>query len=183
MRTAFCLPILILAAAGLASAASARRPAVSWGKPGVSYADYRADATACLRHAAGTDLAGTEPANALVLASRRMETIQTSDFTPMVGGGFDPLITFANAMQMARIGARPDLRIRQARDILQGRLDQCLIDHGYRRFALTDDQRRQLNRFSLRQPERQVYLHSLASDPQVLASQAVAAGNSAATSR
>jgi len=173
MRTAYYLPIFLLLAAGLATEAAARRPALSWGKPGISYADYRADATACLRVAAGTDLAGTEPANALVLASRRMDTIATSDFTPMVGGGFDPLITFANAMQQARIAARPDLRIRQARDILQARLDHCLEARGYRRFALTAAQRRQLDHFGMRRPERQVYLHSLASDPQVLASQSV----------
>jgi len=173
MRTALSLPIFILLAAGVATAASARRPALSWGKPGVPYEEYRADATICLREAAGTDLTGTEPANALVLASRRIETVLTSDFTPMQGGGFDPLITAANAVQQARLAARPDLRIRQAHDILQARLDHCLEEHGYRRFQLTDTQRRQLDRFDRRQVERQVYLHSLASDPQVLASQAV----------
>src|SRR3954469_1152215 len=174
MRPAFTLPILTLVAAALGTAADARRPTLSWGKPGISYEDYRSDATHCLRLATGTDLTGTEPANALVLASRRMETIATSDFTPMVGGGFDPVITAVNAMQMARMQARPDLRIRQARDILQARLDQCLEEHGYRRFRLTDNRRRQLNHFATRRPERQVYLHSLASDPQVLATQAVA---------
>jgi hypothetical protein len=175
MRTALTLPILILLIAGLGTAAAARPPALSWGKPGVSYEAYRADATACLREAAGTDLTGTEPANALVLASRQIETALTTDFTPMVGGGFDPIINTVNAMQRARLMARPDLRIRQARDILQARLDQCLEGHGYRRFQLTDAQRRALDHFNRRQPERQVYLHSLASDPQVLASQAVIA--------
>jgi hypothetical protein len=183
MRTALSLPILILLAASLGTAAFARRPALSWGKPGVSYDQYRADATICLREAAGMDLTGTEPANALVLASRRMETILTSDFTPMIGGGFDPLITFANAMQQQRLAARPDLRLRQARDILQARLDHCLEAHGYRRFQLTDDQRRQLNHFDARQPERQVYLHSLASDPQVLASQAAMAADNSSRGR
>jgi hypothetical protein len=169
--------IALAAAGGLGGAVHAARPALSWGKPGVSFEAYRADATACLRAADGTDLTGTEPANALVLASRRIETALTSDFTPMVGGGFDPLITTVNAVQQARMAARPDLRLRQARDILQGRLDHCLEGHGYRRFRLTDAQRRQLNHFGRRRPERQVYLHSLASDPQVLASQGVEAGD------
>jgi len=173
MRTAFYLPIMILLVACLGTAAAARRPALSWGKPGISYDEYRADATICLREAAGTDLTGTEPANALVLASRQIETALTTDFTPMVGGGFDPVINTVNAMQRARIGARPDLRLRQARDILQARLDHCLEEHGYRRFQLTDAQRRQLDHFDRRRPERQVYLHSLASDPQILTSQAV----------
>src|SRR5436853_7853413 len=78
--------IALAAAAGLAGAAmAANAPQTSWGKAGVSFDDYRSDATACLRVAAGTDLTGTEPANALVLASRRMATGQTNDYTPTVG--------------------------------------------------------------------------------------------------
>ena len=150
--------IVLAAAAGLGSASAASRPTLSWGKSGVSYEAYRADATACLRAAASTDLTGTEPAEALVLASRRIETAMNSD--PW---------SVAEATDMAR----PDLRIRQARDIIQARLNHCLVAHGYSRFRLTDAQRRQLNHFNLRQPERQVYLHSLASDPQILASQSV----------
>ena len=175
MRTALSLPILILLAAGLATAASARRPATSWGKPGISYDEYRADATLCLREAAGTDLTGTEPANALALASRRIETLLTGDFAPMEGGGFDRILTTVNAVQQAKMGARPDYRIRQAHDILQERLDHCLEQHGYRRFQLTDAQRRQRDHFNRRQAERQLYLYSLASDPQVVAGQAVTA--------
>jgi hypothetical protein len=152
--------LIALAAAGLCGAASAAtRPALTWGKPGVSYVDYRADATTCLRAAVATDLTGTEPAEALVLASRRIETAMNSD--PW---------SVAEVTDMAR----PDLRIRQARDIIQDRLNQCLVEHGYHRFQLTDEQRRRLNHFNMRQPERQAYLHSLASDPQVLASQGVA---------
>jgi hypothetical protein len=86
-------------------------------------------------------------------------------------------------MQMARMQARPDLRIRQARDILQARLDHCLEEHGYRRFRLTDDQRRQLSHLGMRRPERQVYLHSLASDPQVLATQSLADGDTLSRER
>jgi hypothetical protein len=155
----FLYALIALAAAGLAAAAaSATRPALSWGKPGVSFETYRADATACLRAAASTDLTGTEPAEALILASRRIETAMNSD--PW-------------SVAEATDAARPDLRIREARDIIQARLNDCLVAHGYLRFRLTDAQRRQLNHFNLRQPERQVYLHSLASDPQILASQAV----------
>ncbi|MBV9883748.1 MAG: hypothetical protein JO276_12140 [Sphingomonadaceae bacterium] len=173
---------LVAAAVSAGAAAAANAPETSWGKAGVSFDDYRSDATFCLRMAAGTDLTGTEPANALVLASRRMATGQTNDYTPAVGGangtgpstvnsGFDPAIEAANRMQQERIAARPELRIRQARDILQLRLDHCLAGRGYHRFRLTDDQRRQLRHMPLRAPERQVYLHRLASDPQVLAAQ------------
>ena len=175
--------IALAAAATLGSAAfAANAPQTSWGKAGVSFDDYRSDATFCVREAAATDLTGTEPANALVLASRRMAAGETNDYTPGIGGangtssatitgGFDPMIEAANRMQQERIAARPDLRIRQAREIMQRRLDHCLAGRGYHRFRLTDDQRRRLRHFPERAAERQTYLHSLASDPQVLAAQ------------
>jgi len=160
MRHQPAYAIAFVAALAIGAAASAaHRPALSWGKPGVSYETYRADATACLRAAAATDLTGTEPAQALVLASRRVATAAAAD--PW---------SVAEAID----AARPDLRIHQARDIMQARLDHCLEEHGYRRFALTDAQRRQLAHYDMAAPARQAYLHSLASDPQVLASQAVA---------
>jgi hypothetical protein len=179
--------IALIATAALASAASATNaPRTSWGKAGISFDDYRSDATFCLREAARMDLTGTEPANALVLASRRMAAGQTNDYSPTIGGasatapptmnsGFDPAIEAANRMQQERMAARPDLRIRQAHDIMQRRLDRCLAGRGYQRFRLTEDQRRALRRFPERADERQTYLYSLASDPQILASQAVTA--------
>ena len=175
--------IALAAAAALGSAAhAANAPQTSWGKAGVSFDEYRSDATFCVREAAATDLAGTEPANALVLASRRMAAGETNDYTPAIGGasstspspatgGFDPMIEAANRMQQERMAARPDLRIRQAREIMQRRLDHCLAGRGYHRFRLTDDQRRRLRHYPERAAERQTYLHSLASDPQVLAAQ------------
>ena len=175
--------IALVGAVALATpVAAANAPQTSWGKAGISFDDYRSDATHCLREAAGMDLAGTEPANALVLASRRMAAGQTNDYSPTVGGasgtappttnsGFDPAIEAARRMQQERMAARPELRIRQAHDIMQRRLDRCLAGRGYRPFRLTDDQRRQLRHFPARAAERQVYLHSLASDPQILAAQ------------
>ena len=176
--------LIALAAAAMLSAPAlaANAPQTSWGKAGVSFDDYRSDATLCLREAARTDLTGTEPANALVLASRRMATGETNDYTPSIGGasstspqtitgGFDPMIEAANRMQQERIAARPELRIRQAHDIMQRRLDHCLAGRGYHRFRLTDDQRRRLRHYPERAAERQTYLHSLASDPRVLAAQ------------
>jgi hypothetical protein len=179
MRILIALAVTALLGGG---ALAANAPQTSWGKAGVSFDDYRSDATFCLRAAARTDLTGTEPANALVLASRRMAAGQTNDYTPTVGGasstgpsttnsGFDPMLEAANRMQQERIAARPDLRIRQAHDIMQRRLDACLAGRGYRRFRLTEDQRRQLRHYPERAAERQTYLHRLASDPQILAAQ------------
>jgi hypothetical protein len=173
--------ILILLS-GLAAAPAAASPSLSWGKAGVSFEDYRADATNCLREAAATDLSGTEPARALVLASRRIETGLNSDYTPLVNGAaglapmsarptFDPSGEAAQRFGESSAAARVDHQIQQARDIMAARLESCLAGRGYHRFHLTAAQRRQLDCLPARAVERQAYLHRLASDPQVLAAQ------------
>jgi hypothetical protein len=176
------LTIAAFVLADLCAAPAAAQPGGSWGKAGVSFADYRADAMACLRQAAATDLGGTEPARALVLASRRIEIGQSSDYTPMINGAgglapatgrpsFDPSSETALRVSQARAAARVDQRIAEARDILEARLELCLAERGYHRFRLTSEQRRRLDRYPVRAPERQTYLHGLASDPRILAAQ------------
>src|SRR3954453_16439995 len=65
----------ILSAAAFPATARLVSPGVgvSWGKPGVSLARYRKDAIECGHSAAATDLAGSDPAKAFVVGSRRME--------------------------------------------------------------------------------------------------------------
>ena len=171
--------LLILA---LCAAPAAASPASSWGKAGVSFEDYRSDATLCLREAAATDLSGTAPARALVLASRQIETGQSNDYTPMINGAggtspvagrpsFDPSSETYLRVARARNAAQVDRHVAEARDIIEGRLETCLAGRGYHRFRLTREQRRRLDHFPERAPERQAYLHSLASDPRILAAQ------------
>lgn len=173
---------ILIFLAGLAAAPAAASPSLSWGKAGVSFEDYRADATNCLREAAATDLSGTEPARALILASRRIETGLSSDYTPMINGAagvsdtsarpsFEPSAEAALRFGESSAAARVGHHVRQARDIMAARLESCLAGHGYQRFHLTAAQRRQLDRLPARAVERQAYLHRLASDPQILASQ------------
>jgi hypothetical protein len=157
MRIAIVLAAFVAATAVAAAAAPA--PETSWGKAGVSYDQYRHDAALCQQTAMHVDLTRTEPVQALVLASRRIDAV----------AALDPY-----AVHEATIFARPDLRWREVRALLQLGLDTCLAEIGYTRFRLTDDQRAHLRHLSQRQPERQHYLHSLASDPVILAAQAIA---------
>jgi hypothetical protein len=176
---------LIIALALVASvpgiAVAAETPPSSWGKPGVGFEDYRLDTTFCLNQAEATNLVGTEPAEALVVASRRIDNAlgqnmgsTASDPRAATGGGLDQSILAAGQVARAMEQARPELRIRQARSIMQERLDSCLELHGYSRFVLTEEQRRSLRGYGQGE-ERQRFLHRLASDPAVLAAQAVQA--------
>ena len=179
LRPTFSLLLL----AGLCAAPAAAAPPVSsWGKAGVSFADYRADAVSCLREAAATDLSGSAPARALILASRRIRMSQQVDFTPMINGAggldpmsgrnsFDPTDEATVQVSQAQAAGRLDQRLHEARGILEARLASCLVGRGYRRFHLTGEQSRALAHLPARAPERQAYLHRLASDPGVLAAQ------------
>ncbi|HTU13013.1 MAG TPA: hypothetical protein VMG08_19140 [Allosphingosinicella sp.] len=164
------VPAAFLCVAGTAAAAPA--PETSWGKAGVSLADYRHDATLCLRLAERVDLVGTQPAEALIRGTRRIDTLYGN------GGGDD------NPDNMVRLGqqamnvvefTRPQHRINQIRALMRVALDACLTELGYTRFRLTGAQRDALRRLRYGRPERHAFMHRLASDPAILAAQAVPA--------
>ena len=131
-------------------------PSQSWGKANVSLADYRADAVACGHRAAAVDVAGTAPADALVLASRMLDNAPDG-------------WTAVDAMRIAS----PERNLLKVGDILQAELDHCLAARGYHKFKLTSQQRHKLAKLPVGSDARHAYLHSLASDPALLARQAV----------
>jgi hypothetical protein len=171
----------LLAAAALASGAGARMVSAgfdrSWGKAGVPFDQYRADGVACAREAAATDLRGTDPARALVIASRLVENDpsigpgSTADPTSSAQAGAGPVPTSAAAGIVQNIG--PGRQILKAGDIMKARLEACLAGRGYVKFKLTSEQRRRLRGLREGSDERRAYLHGLASDPSVLARQAL----------
>jgi hypothetical protein len=178
---------LSIIAVAAACAAAAAGPAaarlvspglgISWGKPGVSLAQYRADAIACGRNAAAFDLAGTDPARALVVGSRMIDNDPNATpgavVDPMAGpaAGPDAMQNAGSTANVTRMIA-PDRQIAKAGDILESALERCLRQHGYRKFKLTSEQRRRLSRLPVGSDARHAYLHSLAADPDILTRQA-----------
>ena len=131
----------------------------SWGKAGVSLEQYWIDSAECAHMAAETDLEGTPPADALVVASRRMDNFYNYD-------------DVANALRLAAL----EYQWRRAAEIMEAELEGCLMERGYVKFRLTDEQNRKLKKLRVGTLERRQYLHSLASDPDVLAAQAIERG-------
>jgi hypothetical protein len=142
------------------SPASARRVSpgneISWGKAGVSLEEYWIDSGQCGHQAAAVDLTGTAPAEALVIASRRMDN--WSDF---------------DSIQSALRLAAPEVQWDRAATILQHELESCLTERGYVKFQLTKGQASQLKKLATGSLERRKYLYSLASDAAVLKAQAL----------
>lgn len=149
---------LALTLAGSPASAGRVRPEhqTSWGKAGVSLEQYWVDASVCGHEAAAMDLSDTPPAKALVLASRMIDN-QTG---------------YGDVEQAMRF-AHPEVQWDRAGTIMRHELERCLTERGYAKFKLTKDQARRLKTLAPGSFERRKYLHELASDPAVLADQAV----------
>lgn len=168
------LPFIVIAAAVCAAPAQARsKDVLSWGKAGVSFEDYRSDAVTCGRQGYYLDIAATEQAQALVKASRLLESNESNlTLLAMSGDVFAPVGIVAMSRHIID-NARPDMRIRQLRQMMNDTVATCLAQHGYKQFRLTDMQKKELKRLKQGTAERHAYLYSLGSDAMVLADQAV----------
>ncbi len=154
----------LFAAALPAAAIAGPAPLLSWGKPGVSLATYRADAVGCGMRAYYSDVSNTDGAKNFVEGSRRLDSY--------AGAPGDPM---ENARMMGTIvqGTRVDASLKDVKQYQLDRDAQCLIDHGYHRFRLTDDQRKHLEKLKVGSDARHAYLHRLAADPEILQAQAM----------
>jgi len=158
------LTAFLVAAALPAAALAAPAPQLSWGKAGVSLATYRAEAIGCGMRAYYTDVSNTNGAKNFQQGSRLLDTY--------AGAPGDML---ENARMMGRIveGTRVDASLKDVKQFQVALMDKCLLEHGYHRFRLTDDQRRHLEKLKIGSDARHAYLHRLAADPDILQAQAV----------
>ena len=173
---------LLAAAVSLALTAApawAAEPIDTWGKAGVSFEEYRDDAVTCGRTAHYADVSQTEHARAFAEATRRLEAADDHSM------GLAGATATDDAYRMAEIGARserirssvrPEKRLRELKAALVSIVERCLEERGYSRFRLTVEQQQALNRLQKGSPERHAYLHRLATDSGVLASQALPIG-------
>ena len=179
MRRLFAVSLISTAMAGAALAAPA--PEESWGKAGITLDQYRQDALDCGLQGYYTDISKTEDAKEFVRASRRLDTMTTGSNSPNTtgAGGSGPvstdsvqqLATYAADQQHVVDSLHPEERFRSIKKTLESTTERCLIQRGYSKFALTDEQRRKLRHLKAGSDERRAYLYSLASNPAVLQSQ------------
>jgi hypothetical protein len=157
--------IAALVVAGLAGPAfAAPRPQESWGRAGVTLEEYRRDAEECGRTVYYADISQNEHAQAFVTGTKRMEA---TDGMPL------DFLALAHRYGQIQANTRTEWRLRELERGMQSVLEICLQRRGYVKFQLTEEQRDDLGHLKKGSPERHVYLHRLASDPAVLASQAL----------
>jgi hypothetical protein len=179
MRRLFAVSLFALLVA--APAVSAPAPEESWGKAGVSLAQYRQDAIDCGLQGYYLDISKTEDAKAFVTASRQLDAVTNGASAPNVTGtsatgpsstdSVDQMVLYANQQQRIVENVRPQQRYRNIKQMLLSKTDECLVQRGYSKFRLTGEQRHRLRKLKFGSDERRAYLYRLASDPVVLASQ------------
>jgi hypothetical protein len=184
VRRLFAIPLLALVLP--TSANSAPAPEESWGKAGVSLAQYRQDALDCALKGHYLDISKTDDAKAFVKASRQLDAVTTGASAPAVAGAngmgssttdssVDQMVEYANRQQHIVESVRPEQRFHSIKRMLVDRTGQCLANRGYSKFRLTEEQRHQLRKLKFGSDERRVYLYNLGSNPAVLRTQGVAA--------
>jgi hypothetical protein len=184
MRGLFTIPLLALVLP--VSANSAPAPDESWGKVGVSLAQYREDALDCALKGHYLDISQSDDAKAFVKGSRELDAVTTGASAPAVAGAngmgstttdssVDQMVEYANQQQRIVESVRPEQRYHSIKRMLVDRTAQCLTNRGYSKFRLTDEQRHRLRKLKFGSEERRAYLYSLGSNPAVLQTQAVAA--------
>lgn len=145
------LALAVTAAGGLLAGAVQAQPAPgrqSWGKPGISYLQYRTDAVECAW------LAGSA----------------TPVSVPMVDQVFS--MDGQDVFEVIESAKRSQYRtFNNVADQLEPALEGCLRSRGYRPFKLTDEQNTQLRQLKRGSTSRHRYLYGLAIDPDVLRAQ------------
>ena len=110
-----------------------------------------------------TDVSDTHAAKNFVQGSKQIDTI--------INSGAD-YMDAANSIGHVVEGVNPDQGIKEIKRFQLDLVAKCLLEHGYRRFRLTDDQRKHLQKLKMGSDARHAYLHELASDPNILQAQA-----------
>jgi len=152
----FPLRLVILALAvtvigGLLAGAAQAQPAPggrSWGKPGISFLQYRTDAVECAW------LAGSAAPVSVPMVDQIFSMDGQDVFEVIESAKRSQYRTFNNVA-----------------DQLEPALETCLRGRGYRPFKLTDAQGAQLKQLKRGSASRHRYLYGLAIDPDVLKGQ------------
>ena len=164
---------LALAFAVAAPAGAREQPAVSWGKAGVSFDQYRQDAVECGRAGYYLDVSDTEAARVFKTATSRLESNESDLQTSGSLGDMTRIMAIVGYSAQIVEGTRPREQMKQVRKLMDDTVAACLAGRGYVRFQLTAEQRDQLRHFRRGTVQRHAFLYGLATDPSVLSAQAI----------
>lgn len=166
---AACTILALPVGSALANSAA---PEHGWGKSGVSYADYRADALECGQQGLASDIDHTAPVETLRKASRELGQLasEMGSTTYSQAGPSAGLMNNIGEQQAAQQAAQPEKRYAEMKHLMLNAAAACMVQQGYTHFKLTPEQQHAYAALKSID-DRRHYFHSLASDPKVLAEQ------------
>jgi hypothetical protein len=160
------LGVACLAIAASPALAVGKKKDVSWGKPGISFVDYRADALECANRAYGVEVK-PKPYGPVALSLGIASAFMPAALWTKLAPGEVPIYTttyvegYRHAVWMDTV------------EQLQAAVDTCLGERGYSRFRLSAGQMAKLRALPAGSSERQHFLYNLGSDAEVLAAQRI----------
>jgi hypothetical protein len=98
-------------------------------------------------------------------------TTGSNNTGPSSNNSIEQAAQYADIQQHIIESVRPDERMRNIKKTLIANDQSCLVQRGYSKFVLTDDQRHVLKKLKAGSDERRAYLYSLATNPAVLQGQ------------
>lgn len=168
---AICLALVLSSAPfGSASAGGATSaPVVSWGKPDVSFDDYRKDSTECGKRGATTSMREHGEFDAVLLGLTHQDIdMDIGRSLPPSLTGEDPAQKLGRDYALNGAKSRPEPRVKALQKFLVENVEACLSEKGYVRFSLTPVQSAELGGYKKGTEGRFRYLHALASNEAVL---------------
>jgi hypothetical protein len=163
-RLATIIALSLVVVSAPLDALNVKKKDESWGKPGVTFAQYRADALECANMTYNAPITLHDlPAIGAGYQSAEVPVSLASKLTP----GTVQIWT-TTLVEGVRHAAWMDIS-----EQLQVVLDTCLAQKGYTRFRLTADQLNRLDHLRQTSPERQQYLYRLGSDATVVTAQKI----------
>ena len=174
-RVALLLTTVMLVASLAQPALAYLRRGESWGKPGISYLQYRTDAVECAYDAETKAPVAIAQVDLTFMTDGALPDPPPPSSPPMnsQGGSADPgpdtrvILDYAAQSRM-----HMNKHWRSVAQQLEPALVACLKGRGYQRFRLTSPQKDELKRLRAGTRARNVYLWDLAVDPTVLKTQA-----------
>jgi hypothetical protein len=176
---------------GIANAKVAA-PQTVWAKADVSYEQFRAEALECGMQGLAQNIDNTAEVKTLARASQQLEAIDASAQAALTQGaeqfgrqdgrsiyvnnGLDVATRKAAEQQAVIASARPDEQYARIKEIMFKAVRKCMAQRGYAKVVLTEEQRKEYSEMKGGADARRLYLHQLASDPQVLETQRENAG-------
>ena len=150
--------MLLIAAASLPAQAKPSRTE-TWGKPQVSFEQYRRDAVECATLGYFRDVSQDEPAKKFI---RGFQTYDNGLNMPVWNGAGGPPMAMTSTRDSVLM-MNPDQRLKEVQAVQVGDVERCLTERGYAKFTLTDRQDRELKRYPKGSDARRQFLYRLAS--------------------